>query len=90
LSDKCPKIEGDESSSFGASYSTVSLEFLGGTETKLSCASNIVCKAYCKLSKFRPFVVGFGRFGGKGFLKGSLKLHFLVDASLDDLFKLMT
>jgi hypothetical protein len=67
---------------------STSSEFSGGA--KLSCASRIVCRAYCKLSKLRPSVVGFGRLGGKGFLKGGLKLPLLEDASSADLFKSTT
>jgi hypothetical protein len=50
----------------------------------------MVCKAYCKLSKLRPSVIGFGLLGGKGFLNGVLKLPLLEDASPADIFKSMT
>jgi hypothetical protein len=61
---------GDDSSSSATSSSTTSSELLEGIE--LSCASRIVCRAYCKLSKLRPEEVGFGRLGGKGYIKGGL------------------
>jgi hypothetical protein len=68
----------------------MSSEISGGEEEELSRASRMVCKAYYKLSKLRPSVVGLGWLVGTGFLKGGLKLHLLVDASATDLFKSTT
>jgi hypothetical protein len=79
---------GYDSSSSGTSSSTTSSELSGGAE--LSCASRIVYRAYCKLSKLRPSGVGFGWLGGKGFLKGGLYLPLLYDSSSDDLFNSTT
>jgi len=79
---------GDESSSSATSSSTMSSELSGGA--KLSHVSKMVCKAYCMFFKLRPSVVWFGRVGGKGFLKGGLKIPLLQDASSADIFKSMT
>jgi hypothetical protein len=80
---------GDESSSLVVSSSLASFWFSCGTETELSFPSNISWKSYCNPSKFRPSVVIFGLFGGRGFLKGGLKFSLLEDYSSEDICKSM-